>query len=142
MPGKKTDIKNNPFYQEGHFWARRIIPHIANTRYGNLKAGVESKKELVEDLKENFGWDETHKDIAEALGIIAAWEEELAEQEANSEPILITIKEIDQVAGEMNVTILLKDAEKVQKEYTEYMKEDPDSEKISTLEFLIIKHRT
>lgn len=55
---------------EGKFIGRRMIPNIEQTTYGTLEEAIRSKTELVEDLKEHFGWTEKDKDVAFNLGII------------------------------------------------------------------------
>jgi len=70
------DLKNNPHFQHGIYMGTSVIKHIETTTYGSIEVALERKRELVEDLKEQFGWDETHKDVAETLGIIHALEQE------------------------------------------------------------------
>jgi hypothetical protein len=77
-------LKNDPNYQKGYFMGTQIIPHIAKTSYITLEGAVEKKKKEVDDLRAKFQWTNTHKEIAEKLGLIAAWEDELSIKNNNS----------------------------------------------------------
>jgi hypothetical protein len=71
------DLKNNPHYQNGVFKGSQIIESIEKTTYGTIEKAFEAKVELINKLKTDYGWDDTHKDVAETLGIIAILEVEL-----------------------------------------------------------------
>jgi hypothetical protein len=65
-------IKNNPYYKNGLYWGRKMGNIIERTNYKTLDNAINIKNELVKDLKENFGWEDTYKDVAENLGIIVS----------------------------------------------------------------------
>jgi len=73
-------LVNNPSYQNGYFLGVQMIPTIAKTGYGTLKDGIVLKNKEITDLKDKFDWSDQHAEIAEKLGTIAAWEDELSTQ--------------------------------------------------------------
>lgn len=121
----KDSIKNNPHYQNGFFWGRRIIRHVENTVYGTLENGVETKKQLIEDLKVNFGWDETQKDVAEAMGMMDAWQQEIDRIAAETPEPLISIEDIKRVAGDIGITLTEEQLQLCVERYPGYVEQDP-----------------
>lgn len=118
-----SKLENNPHYQNGKFWARNMVKHIENTVYVTVENALEKKKELVEDLKKEFGWDETHKDVAENLGMIAALEEEVEKQPKKSHNL--TIEDVDNVAKEIGKKISVERAQDILDRYTSAQEKDP-----------------
>lgn len=94
-----SDLKNNPHYQNGQFWGRQMARLIHSTVYKDLETAISVKKELVEDLKKEFGWDEQTKDVAENLGIISALEEALAESQEGEKTIDDVVQKINDQFG-------------------------------------------
>jgi len=76
-------LKNNPNYQKGYFMGKKIISNISKTRYITLEGGIKAKKKEIADLSAKFKWTSAHKEIAEKLGIIDAWEDELSTKKNN-----------------------------------------------------------
>lgn len=66
-----SELENNPHFMEGKFMGRRMLKHIESTTYGSIEVAIQKKQELVDDFKEHFGWDETHKEVAFNMGLIA-----------------------------------------------------------------------
>lgn len=129
---------NQVFFDEGYFWGRRLIPHIKNTKYESLENGILSKKQLIEDLKENFKWDESHKDVAEAMGVIKAWEDAISQQpklkfsipSLSSEDVINTASEIGKSLNPEQVSEILS-------KYPEAQKNDPKGSWVLVIENLI-----
>ena len=132
----KEDLKNNPNYQNGYFWGKRMIPNISSTTYGTLKVGIESKIKEVAKLKREFLWTDEQKDVAEKLGCIAAWEEELLNQpKIIIEPINSQdIEEITLVTGDK---ITEEQEHKIISQYVEFREENPDETKETAIEYLL-----
>lgn len=120
------DLKNNPHYQNGVFKGSQMIENIENTTYGTIEKALESKKELVDDLKKNFGWSETHKDVAEALGMIAILEKELSIIEANQPTHQLTDMDVINVASDSGMKITQTQLEEVKKRYPEIQENHSD----------------
>ena len=100
----KNKIENNPHYQSGYFWGKNMGRHIKNTEYKTLENAILSKQELIEDLKKNFGWNDTDKDVAETMGIVKALED-AQEKELELKGHNLTIEDVAQIAEDMGVTI-------------------------------------
>jgi hypothetical protein len=113
------DLKNNPHYQNGVFKGHQIVKNIENTVYGDLDAALESKTRLVKDLKEQFGWGESHKDVAENLGMIAAIETEIAKSNAIKPMDVPTVEYVKEVAEGMGLNLSETHLEQVIERYTE-----------------------
>jgi hypothetical protein len=60
-----------------------MISNIAKTGYGTLKDGIVLKRKEIADLKTKYNWSNQHAEIAQKLGTIAAWEDELSTQKLN-----------------------------------------------------------
>lgn len=99
------DLKNNPHFQHGVYVGNNVIKHIETTTYGTIETALERKKELVKDLKEQFGWDETHKDVAETLGIIHALEQEQKLIESQKIVLDVTTDDVIEKAEEIGIKL-------------------------------------
>ena len=121
-------IENNPHYQNGFFWGIDMIKHIEKTKYETVEKALESKEELVEDLKKEFGWDETHKDIAEALGVIAACKQKIKEELEANPKLSIFVEDVLRVAEDIGVSFTEEEAEKALKKYPEAKEFYPESD--------------
>lgn len=118
-----SKLQDNPHYQNGQFWGRQMAKHIQSTIYKNLETAIAVKKELVEDLKREFGWDENIKDVAENLGIIASLEAALKDAEDEVKTTDNVIQKINEMFGYMPAEldneelhmILLQDAGLIKK---------------------------
>ena len=130
-----ADLKNNPHYQNGVFKGSQIIENIENTTYGTIEKALEVKKELVDDLKENFGWNETHKDVAEALGMIAILEKELSIIIANQPTHQLTDIDVINTASQSGMTISQTQLEEVKKRYPQLQEDHFDTEW-----YLLVEH--
>lgn len=121
------DLKNNPHYQNGVFKGSQIIENIENTTYGTIERALESKTELVDDLKKNFGWNETHKDVAEALGMIAILEKELSIIEANQPTHQLTDMDVINTASEAGMKVSQTQLEEIKKRYPQLQEDHSDT---------------
>jgi len=132
----QESLKNNPDYQNGYFWGQRMIPNIGSTAYGTLKAGVKAKKEEVAKLKREFLWTDEHSEVADKLGCIAAWEEELLKQPIITiEPINSEdIQEITLVTGDK---LTEEQEENLISQYVAFREENPDETKETAIEYLL-----
>lgn len=119
------NIKNNPYYKNGIFIGIKMIQYIDNTVYKNVETALEAKKELVSDLKEQFGWDENHKEVAENLGIIAALEEELNKISELEIKKNISLEDVFNVAESIGIKLNEEQAQIVLNEYPSYEEQDP-----------------
>lgn len=118
-----SKLQDNPHYQNGLFWGRQMAKLINSTIYKDLQTAISVKKELVEDLKKEFGWDENTKDVAENLGIIASLEAALKDTEDEIRTTEDVIQKINEIFGYMPAQldneelhmILLQDAGLIKK---------------------------
>lgn len=124
---EKKELKENPHYQNGLFWGKDMVKFIDNTVYGDLETAIFRKKELVEDLKKEFGWDESIKDIAENLGIIDALEAALEIQKKEKSEQIISIEDVDRVAKSINKSITLEQAEEIIELFPTAAENDPSA---------------
>lgn len=139
MAENKRQIENNPFYQEAFFTATRMVKHIKSTKYGTLEEAIRSKKELIDDLKNEFGWDETHPDVVVNLGYIAAWEKEKERVDKENEGRThdITLYEVDEIALSVGKIITEKQAQHILDNYLDAQDNAPDKSKELIIEELI-----
>jgi hypothetical protein len=131
------DLKNNPHYQNGIYKGIQMIEHIENTVYGTIERALESKEELVDDLKKNFGWDESHKDIAETLGMIAVMKKELSNIENNQPKHQITEISVINIASGIGEKISQTQLQEVIKRYPQLQEDHDDTEQHLLIEHLI-----
>lgn len=120
-----NNIKNNPYYINGVLLGNKMITHISTTVYGDVETALEAKQELVKDLKEQFGWDDNHKEVAENLGIIAALEIEQSKIKLLNEKI-ITLQDVYNVAESIGIKLNEEQVEKVLELYPEYQAREPE----------------
>lgn len=120
-----TDLKNNPHFQNGVYKGTQVVKNIENTTYGTIEVALERKRELVEDLKKQFGWGESQKDVAETLGIISALEQEQLIRKANEPDIIIQISDIMRVSEDIGITISSEQAEQALERYPDAQENDP-----------------
>ena len=122
------DLVNNPHYQNGVYNGNNVIKNIENTTYGSIEVALKRKKELVEDFKKQFGWDETHKDVAETLGIIAALETEQKRLDSIVEPgPTLSIEDVYSVANSIGLSIDEDIANKALEMYPDAQENDPSA---------------
>jgi hypothetical protein len=129
------DLKNNPHYQNGVFKGSQMIDNIENTTYGTIENALESKKELVDDLKKNFGWEESHKDVAEALGMIAILEKELSIIVANQPTHQLTDMDVINTASDIGMEINTEQLKEIHKRYPQLQEDHFD-----TAWYLLVEH--
>ena len=77
--------KDNPNYQNGHFWGRKTVTIIESTTYKSLESAITAKQNLLDDFEEHFNWNMDNKDYAETKGFLDAFKEALAEQTETDE---------------------------------------------------------
>jgi len=116
--------QNNPHYEHGVFKGTQIVSNIESTIWGDLETALESKEQLVKDLKEQFGWDESHQDVAEALGMIAALKKAIQEEESkpkhNLEP-----EDVTNIAGQIGMKVTEEQIETILSQYLSAQEDDP-----------------
>jgi hypothetical protein len=117
-------IENNPHYQNGLFWGIDMIEHIDKTEYQTVENALESKEQLVKDLKKEFGWDESHKDVAEVMGVIAACKQKIIEDLIANPKLGISIEDVLNIAQEIGIDFTEEEAEKALRKYPEYQIND------------------
>lgn len=113
------NLKNNPHYQNGVFKGAQMVQNIENTTYGTLEVALQRKMELVKDLKEQFGWEESHKDVAENLGMIAALEAEVLKRDALPKVKVLTLEHAKEVSEGMGLDLSETHLEQVVQQYSE-----------------------
>lgn len=119
-------LNNNPHYKNGVYLGAQVAKHIETTTYGTLEVAIERKKELVKDLKKQFGWDENTPDVAETLGIIAALEEEQSKQpEEKSNEVSLSIEDVCGVADSIGVKLESQEIIEILDDYQNAQEEDP-----------------
>ena len=121
------DLKNNPHYQNGKLIGSQVVRHIESTTYGDIETALESKQELVKDLKEQFGWDETTKDVAETLGIIEMLKQEVKRKEKEEEESKhnLTDEDVINIANNIGVDITQNQVTNILDRYLEAQESDP-----------------
>jgi len=123
---------------EGLYVGRRLVGNIGSTTYGTLDVAILKKEELVADLKEKFGWDEEHKEVAHNLGLIKAFKDALALQPVVEEPTHnLTVQDVYDVAGEIGKTVTEEQAEQILDEYLSAQESDPGATWNLVIEHLI-----
>ena len=130
-------LKNNPHYQNGIYIGSNMAKHIKHTTYKTIDVALEKKKELVKDLKEQFGWDETHKDIAEILGSIVSLEEALKIEEANKPEHKLSIDDVCNVADSIGIEVSAQQIIEILDEYDTAQENDPSATWNLVIEHLI-----
>lgn len=121
------DLKNNPWYQAGVFKGARVAQFIENTVYGSLEAAIESKEQLVEDLKTRLGYDDNHKDVAETLGIIDALKQEQAKRKAEEPENILTPDDVSNVAFSIGMTVDEEKVQEILRRYPAAQESDPSA---------------
>jgi len=69
--------KKDPNYLEGIWVGKQMLKNIDKTYYGTVENAIKKKKELVEDLREQFKWKDDESEVARTLGIIEGLETDL-----------------------------------------------------------------
>lgn len=114
---------NNPHYANGIYIGNQVAKHIEATTYETLEVALQRKEELVEDLKQQFGWDENHQEVAETLGIIKALKDAIASQPQEEEPSL-TSEDIMNVATSINKKLSEDQLQIILERYPDAQKND------------------
>lgn len=120
-------MRNNPNYISGYHVGKQVVKHIELTTYGTLENALERKIELVKDLKEQFGWDDTHPEVAETLGIISALEEAKVKADAEKPEEVLSLEDITSVAGEIGKLLSEEDTLEILAKYPEAQEQDPSA---------------
>jgi hypothetical protein len=68
---------NNHHFLEGVWVGKRMLKNIDKTHYGTIENAILKKKELAQDLKEQFNWTEDEPELSRVLGIIEGLESQL-----------------------------------------------------------------
>ena len=131
------DLRNNPHYQNGFFKGRTIILNIDNTTFGSIAKALEVKRELVDKLTKQYGWDVSHSDVAEVMGIIAALEEEQSTIESNEPIYQLTEIDVMNTASDMCMKISTKYLEEVLSRYPQLQEDHPDTDWYLLVEHLL-----
>tara|TARA_R110002167_G_scaffold211629_1_gene416208 strand:- start:136 stop:558 length:423 start_codon:yes stop_codon:yes gene_type:complete len=122
------DLRNDPYYQNGLLKGRTIILNIDNTTFGSIAKALQVKRKLVDKLTKQYGWDETHPDVSEVMGIIAALEEEQSTIESNEPIYQLTEIDVMNTASDMGMKISTKYLKEVHKRYPQLQEDHPDTE--------------
>tara|TARA_R110000824_G_C15060348_1_gene662330 strand:- start:196 stop:450 length:255 start_codon:yes stop_codon:yes gene_type:complete len=69
--------KKDPNYLEGIWVGKQMLKDIDKTYYGTVENAIKKKKELVEDLREQFKWKDDEPEVARTLGIIEGLQTDL-----------------------------------------------------------------
>lgn len=121
------DLKNNPHYQNGVFKGSQIIENIENTTYGTIENALEAKKDLINKLKIDYGWDETHKDVAETLGIITILEQKIINTAESKPKHQLTEIDVINTASDIGVKLSTEQLEEVIKRYPQLQEDHSDT---------------
>lgn len=62
--------KKDPNFLEGIWVGKQMLKNIDKTYYGTVENAIKKKKELAEDLKDQFKWKDDEPELARVLGII------------------------------------------------------------------------
>lgn len=133
-----TKLENNPHYQNGLFWGRKLSKMVERTTYKTIDNAIFRKKELIEDLKKNFGWNEKNKEISENLGIIKALEDYLIEQKENLIKKGVSSEKINRIANNMGIKIKNSEIEEIQNYFPEFIKNNNLMKEEEIIETIIL----
>ncbi len=62
--------KKDPNFLEGIWVGKQMLKDIDKTYYGTVENAIKKKKELAEDLRDQFQWKDSEPELARVLGII------------------------------------------------------------------------